>query len=57
LQRTQDVDDRARHAPETDPNETNRRGINEKKKGEQPCVDVATTSDNAHETIKWSKIV
>ncbi|HWH91220.1 MAG TPA: hypothetical protein VNV64_05425, partial [Candidatus Binatia bacterium] len=57
MQRTEDVDDRARHPPGTDPNEASRRSPNDKKKGEQPSVNVATASDNAHETIKWSEII
>ena len=51
------MDDRARHPPETEPNEASRRGPNDKKKGEQPGINVATASDNAHETIKWGEII
>src|SRR5580765_5142697 len=51
------MDDRARHPPETDPNETSRRSTNYKKKGEKPGINVATASDDAHETIKWSEII
>jgi hypothetical protein len=57
LQRTEDVDDRARHPPETEPNEASRWGPNDKKKGEQPGINVAAASDHAHETIKWSEII
>ena len=51
------MDDRARHPPETKPNEASRRSADDKKKGEQPGINVATASDNAHETIKWSEII
>jgi hypothetical protein len=51
------MDDRARHPPETKPNETSRRRPNDKKKGEQPGINIATASDNAHETIKWGEII
>jgi len=57
LQRTQDMDDRARHPPETEPNEASRRGSNDKKKGEQPSINVAPAGNEAHETIKWSEII
>jgi len=51
------MDDRARHPPETDPDETSRRSPNYKKKGEQPGINVATASDEAHDAIKWSEII
>src|SRR6266516_5231837 len=51
------MDDRARHPPETKPNEASRRRPNDKKKGEQPGINIATASDNAHETIKWGEII
>src|SRR5437762_555784 len=51
------MDDRARHSPETDPNEASRRGPSDKKKREQPGINVAAASDDAHETIKWSEII
>jgi hypothetical protein len=57
LQRTEDVNDRARHSPRTDPNIASRRGSNDNKKGEQPGINVATTSDDAHEAIKHSEII
>src|SRR5262245_24353396 len=57
LRRTEDVNERARHSPETQPNEASRRGPNDKKKGEQPSINVAAASDDAHETIKWSEII
>ena len=57
MQRTEDVDHRARHPPETEPNEASRRGPNDKKKGEQPGINVAAASDDAHETIKWSEVI
>src|SRR5947208_15205845 len=51
------MDDRARHPPETEPNEASRRGPNDKKEGKQPGINVATAGEDAHETIKWSEIV
>src|SRR5882757_10171774 len=51
------MDDRARHPPETKPNEASRRRPNDKKKGEQPGINVAAASDDAHETIKWGEII
>ena len=57
LQRTQGVNDRARHSPETEPNEASRRGSDDKKKSEQPGINVAAASNNAHETIKRSEVI
>src|SRR5262249_45652315 len=51
------MDDRARHPPETEPNEASRRGSNDKKKGEQPSINVAAASHDADETIKWGEII
>src|SRR5947199_10875269 len=51
------MDDRARHPPETEPNEASRRGPNDEKEGKQPGINVATASEDAHETIKWGEII
>ena len=51
------MDDRARDPPETKPNEASRRTPNDKKKGEQPGINIAAPSDDAHETIKWGEII
>ena len=51
------MDDRARHPPETKPREASRRKPNDKKKGEQPSINVATASNNAHEAVKRSEII
>src|SRR5438093_8077683 len=51
------MDDRARHPPETEPNDASRRGPNDEKEGKQPGINVAAASHDAHETIKWGEII